>query len=404
MKKIIALLSCVIILFGMICLHTACQNARDTTPETSGPEEAGDLVFTGSGSLPLPSLNEDIPYGQPFRFGGTVNSASPLVSVSAVIETEDGDAVMNEKVTFDVSENRTSVELIDITFPDSDDGSLTQKVCFEDLPAGTYVFNLQASSAEQEDVTLYSSRFRIVESEWNQLISNNLRNNYEYALAFFGSRDEFLFQYQWGEDRNITVKRKWTQTHLTTVTFPDGIDRKVHKKAAPYFNEAIDYLETVYVHVDGTYESGILKLRDLVASYDGIYNSRFVTGRSFVSHHAFGTAVDLNAVMDVCYTNLVNRDLIYEDVHDHLVYNGIQENDGIRYYDFTYDGNYPETFCDVPHTIVNYLLYELAFYRAGFSWGFYYPHTCDGMHFSVSEMDPDIHNTSEWSLRKVYEY
>ncbi|MBR4799270.1 MAG: hypothetical protein IK047_03300, partial [Clostridia bacterium] len=59
---------------------------------------------------------------------------------------------------------------------------------------------------------------------------------------------------------------------------------------------------------------------------------------------------------------------------------------------------------NVPTTVINYLLYELAFYRAGFNWGYYYDHGCDGMHFALSEYDPNIHNTSSRSLRKVWSY
>ena len=408
MKRILVSIICFLVLISVACLNTACQNSGKEAAEEQTSTETettviDEITFSESLSLPLPNLDEDLPCGQPFCFGGIVNSTSPLLSVTAVIETEDGETVINEEATYDVSENRTSAELVDITFPAEDDTSLTAKVEFESLPEGTYVFNLLASSSTQTDVLLYRSQFHIVDSEWNQLISNNLRNNYAYALRFFGSRDEFMFQYQWAEDREIIADEEWLETSFDTVVSPDGNYWSVHRKAVPYFDQAIDYLTNVYVHVDGTYESGIVSLWNLVASFDGIRNTRFVTGLRFVSHHSFGTAIDLNAVMDVCWDRLENRELIYHEVHDHLVYNGIMDDD-VSYYDFTYDGDYPETFCGVPETVINYLLYELAFYRAGFSWGYYYPHICDGMHFALSEMDPDIHNTSAYSLRKVYNY
>ncbi len=213
-----------------------------------------------------------------------------------------------------------------------------------------------------------------------------------------------MFRYKRAEDRQITVDSKWKDEHFVEVLFPDEKKRTVHRKAEADFQHAVNYLQNVYVHVGGTYNSEIIPLWSLVSSFDGIMNTRFVTGREFVSHHSFGTAIDLNACMEVNKDQLNNRELIFDEVHEHLIYNGIKKNGNYTYYDFTYNGTYPETYCDVPETVINYLLYELAFYRSGFSWGYYYPHICDGMHFSLSDMDPDIHNSSDRSLRKVYTY
>ena len=58
----------------------------------------------------------------------------------------------------------------------------------------------------------------------------------------------------------------------------------------------------------------------------------------------------------------------------------------------------------VPEPLMNYLLYELAFYRAGFSWGLYYPHTCDAMHFSLSELSPSYFEEGPYAMRKVFSY
>ena len=101
---------------------------------------------------------------------------------------------------------------------------------------------------------------------------------------------------------------------------------------------------------------------------------------------------------------LSNRALILDEVRNHLAYNGIKTANGVSYYDFTYNGSCSATYRNVPQTVINYLLYELAFYRAGFGWGYYYDHACDGMHFTLSEMSASIHDTSGRSLRKVYQY
>ena len=191
---------------------------------------------------------------------------------------------------------------------------------------------------------------------------------------------------------------------MTSVTSPAGQTWYVHKKAAPHYNAAINYMKTSFVRVRGTSDSGVIRLWELVSTFDGILNTRFVSALDFISHHAFGTAIDLNASMTPNGNALVNRALILSEVRDKLVYNGIKTENGVSYYDFTYTGSYSEKHKNVPTTVVNYLLYELAFYRAGFSWGYYYRHACDAMHFGLSEMSADTHNTSDRSLRKVYSY
>ena len=102
--------------------------------------------------------------------------------------------------------------------------------------------------------------------------------------------------------------------------------------------------------------------------------------------------------------NDANTALIDDDVKGHLTFNGILEADGVPYYDFTYDGTYA---CDpngVPETCVNYLLYELGFYRAGFDWAHYYKSTSDAMHFCLSEFVTYKHDDAGFGLKKVSAY
>ena len=302
---------------------------------------------------------------------------------------------------------RTTVELVDRTFPKNGNESLTYKTKFENLSVGTYTFKLYAEAVGCPEALLASNQFRIVGGTWRQLISNNLRNNYAYALSFFGSRSEFMFTYKWNSSsgRDITVESGWDRAHISTVTSPAGKKWYFHNKAVPYYNQAIQYLNSTYVRVHGTNgDSGVIKLWSLVSSFDGTLNHRFVTDRTFVSHHAFGTAIDLNASMDANVNSISNRNLIRTEVGEKLEYNGILEHNGVRYFDFTYTGSHSSKYKGVPTTVINYLLYELAFYRAGFNWGYYYDHTCDAMHFGLSEVSSDIHNTSSRSLRKVYSY
>ncbi len=46
----------------------------------------------------------------------------------------------------------------------------------------------------------------------------------------------------------------------------------------------------------------------------------------------------------------------------------------------------------------------MAFFRAGFQWGYYYESACDGMHFTLAEFDINRHMYSDVGLRKIYEY
>ena len=382
---------------------TATPKPTQTPAPTAQPGQSA-ISLTQSANLPLPSTNEDLPQGQPLCFGGIVKSDAPILSVTAVVKTQSGANAISGSVSFTEAQNVRRVELVDPTFPKEGDASLTKKLKFEELAAGSYTFSLYAEAARSGSTLLYSSAFKVVGGEWRQLISNNLRNCYAYALSFFGSRDQFMFRYRWAQGRQIEVESSWLYPRMTSVTSPSGQTWYVHKKAAPHYNSAINYMKTSFVRVRGTSDSGVIRLWELVSTFDGILNTRFVSARDFVSHHAFGTAIDLNASMTPNNNVLANRALILSEVRDKLVYNGIKTENGVSYYDFTYTGNYSEKHRNVPTTVVNYLLYELAFYRAGFSWGYYYAHACDAMHFGLSEMSADTHNTSDRSLRKVYSY
>ena len=392
---------------------TNTPSPTKTPAPTATPAPIGDgsITFAESKSLPLPAYyDEVVPFGQPFTFGGIVRSSDPLIEVKAVISNSSGYSY-SRSVTFSASDGKTYVELVDRTFPATGNASLTAKVKFQDIPAGKYTFSLYASTTKTSNALLKSRQFKIVDSEWKELISNNLRNSYAYALQFFGSRSEFMFTYRWkaSTGRDIELQgglAAWESAHMTLITNPSGGRWEVHKKAAPAFRTAVSYLKNSYVRVHGTNgDSGVIELSSLIKTFDGIWNPRFVSDRSFVSHHAFGAAIDLNAALDANVNSVSNRNLIKNEVRDHLAYNGIKtSSDGTKYYDFTYDGSHSSKYKNVPTTVINYLLYELAFYRAGFNWGYYYDHTCDAMHFGLSEFSADVHNTSPRSLRKVYSY
>ena len=117
-----------------------------------------------------------------------------------------------------------------------------------------------------------------------------------------------------------------------------------------------------------------------------------------------GLCVDLNRNLGLNDAVPENWPVFCREISEHLVYNGIREKKGLRYYDFTYIGSWGTAYAGVPTILLNYLLYELAFYRAGFFWGVYYDHTCDASHFGLGEHDPEVHSSSPLALRKVFEY
>lgn len=241
--------------------------------------------------------------------------------------------------------------------------------------------------------------------EWEQLTPEDFNDSYDEALSFFGDEARFCYRYQWVSGRYTMADPDWEETYITTIAgLPEGTDWTVHVDAVPYFEQALAYLRGTHVRVSGTNgDSGVIPLASLVGTYNGCYVSRFTSSLRTISHHAFGTAIDLNATLAPNLNTAENIALIDDEVGDHLVYNGVKSENGLSYYDFTYSGGYEALLAGVPETVVNYLLYELAFYRAGFLWAHYYRSTSDGMHFTLSEFVYRKHDDGS-GLKKVFDY
>ncbi len=56
-----------------------------------------------------------------------------------------------------------------------------------------------------------------------------------------------------------------------------------------------------------------------------------------------------------------NIAIINDEVRNKLVYNGIKQENGDSYYDYTTPAMRCWAYQSVPETVINYLLYELAF-------------------------------------------
>ena len=380
------------------------------------------LVSVGTGQNPvgregiqfLPCLEvpplaqgEELQQGLDFNIHGSVFSDSPLTSVSATFASLGQGSSIDVSVSFRPEDNIRDYSIC------SEDGTVEGKALdtlfdISLLRAGRYRFTLTAKSAgKPEGVTLQSVECTIIDTSRIILTRNKFDDNYIEADKFFsGNTEKFLFHYSLSADRGIATENDWRNKYIVESSLG-----RVHSDAVPYFEAANHYLENTYICVSlvnqrtgNTTEGRVTLLKDLIDK-ETTYVPRFQSNLEYVSHHTLGTAVDVNDNMYPNFNILSNHDLVGSEVKQHLVYNGIKTaDDGKQYYDFTYDGSYSAKFERVPKTIINYLLYELAFFRAGFQWGFYYETACDGMHFMLTENDINRHMHSDIGLRKVYTY
>ena len=380
---------------------TAAPTSEET-PESS-PEPDPAIRFLPEEGLPLPCPEYNLTEKRPFAFGGTVVSEVPLIRVAVAVSDETGSVLLEAEATPD-GEDETALRypLWDKTFP-FEDGSLSARIDFASLKPGTYTFTLKAENEMAGEVVLYTAPFTVERTTaLHTLIPNDLRNTYP-AMAAYAGQDTLPFTYRTGTYNQIWVDNGWIARNTTSIDTPFGDDWRVNKAAEEPFHQAVRYMRTTYVHVGGRWNSGVVRLSRLVRSYGGPFIGRQEENSPFLSPHVLGLAVDLNpggpneAVPE-------NWDTFCREISENLLYNGIKEQNGLKYYDFTYIGTWGAAYERVPTVIQNYLLYELAFYRAGFFWGAYYDHTCDASHFGLGEYDPEIFSDSPLALRKVFEY
>ena len=345
--------------------------------------------------------------GTACTLGGTVESNYPITAVTVSVSC----AYNNDNDTYPYKKTvHPSGDVLSFSLGDNgtkEKKSLAELVNFREFQPGVHTAKLIVTTSAQKSEEVLRVRFYVLGTEWCELKQEDFNNSYDEALAFFKDPVRFVYRYQWVNGRYTVADPDWEETYITNMPgLPEGSDWRVHVDAVPYLEKAKEYLETSYVRVHGSNgDSGILRASDLISEYNGAYVSRFTSSLKSVSHHAFGTAIDLNASMGPNKNTHDNKDLIDKDVNKHLKYNGILYDDnGIPYYDFTYDGSCASDSHSVPQTCVNFLLYELGFYRAGFLWAHYYNNTSDAMHFTLSEQVSGGSHDGRKSLRKVFDY
>ncbi len=417
-------LLCLAFLAFMLPLRQERQSAPSASPVTTlivaniptatpaptvTPPPASVLTFDESADDPMPQINDRLALGRSFQLRGNVQSNYPLLSVSVSISCAYSENLFypyTQTVTFDPNKGVYSYPLDDALTQEG--VSLDSLVQFSELKTGIHTLSVSASStAQAEPAEVYRTRFYVLSDSWDTIQKSDFSNNsYSTALAFFGDTDAFLYRYQWVDGRYIVADPDWENEYITDFDCVPNTDPwRVHKLAVPYYEEVSFYLNNVHVRVSGTNgDSGVLALYELIDTYNGSYCSRFTSSRQHISHHAFGTASDVNGGMGANDNTKENIALINSEVGDYLVYNGIKTEDGVSYYDYAYNGeSLIWTFRSIPETVVNYILYELAFYRAGFQWGHYYVSTSDAMHFTLADNIRISHDGND-GLRKVFEY
>lgn len=374
-----------------------------------GPSPVGHtgIQFQLDPEVPLIQEGDELQYKLDYNIRGSVYTDSPLLCVTASLASLEEGKTVTETVVFDPDADIRGYSFENESEPLGGEG-LDTLFDISRLRPGQYRFTIVAASQALPDgIILYTADCAIVGSKQLLLTQNKFDGNYNEVSAFFGGdTSKFLFRYWLRDSRSISTDPDWRESYLVESSLG-----RVHADALPYFELANYFLENTYVSVtlvnakNGNETAGRVTLLKKLISKETTYVPRFQSNLQYVSHHTLGTAIDVN---DDLYPNKnaeKNHAVIGDDVRDHLVYNGVKTtDDGLQYYDFTYDGSYPARFARVPKSIVNYLLYELAFFRAGFQWGYYYESTCDAMHFTLAEFDINRHMYSDIGLRKIYEY
>lgn len=384
---------------------TAAPTPAPTPEPTAVPTPTpAPFAFFESAAMPLPSEAYPLHKGMACAIDGTVESAEPLTALTLTVTDRAGKVAFTHTQPFASEAQVRSCRLLDVLFS-SEIECFSEQLSFQKLGTGSYALTLTAADAAGRSETLAARTFTVEDGSWRQLIPNMLRTNYAYALDFFGGDAErLLFRFRFTEGRRIALDPAWNEAYAAECIGLNGTKWACHRDAVPYFEQACRYLEGsyLYLHTDAG-AVGPLPLARL-AEMNGTMVRRFTGDGKFVSHHSFGTAVDLNAYTTSNKNRLENRSRIYQAVTEQLAYNGLVDHGGTLCYDYTFTGAFGEQKEGVPEVVVNYLLYELGFFRAGFGWGVYYPHTSDAMHFSLTELSPALFESGDFPMRKVFTY
>ena len=323
------------------------------------------IQFRSCPEVPMMRQGEILERGLDFNLHGSLYSDSPMTSVTAEMKPlAEGGSVIRESVTFLPEDNVTAYSLTTKIYE-----SLDKQFDVRRMRPGPYHFTLSATSVSHPDpIFLVSVDCSVVMVRPHTLAQNKFDDNYLDALEFFhGDTNAFLFPFYMGDGRGIGTDETWRNAHIV-----DSSMGRVNVFAVQNFERANHYLMNTYLRVSllnrrtNEVVPGETMLLDTLVDKYCAYVPRFQSNLEYLSHHTLGTAIDVNDNMYPNSNTKKNHDLIGGEVRNNLTYNGIKtDENGIRYYDFSYTGDYPARYEKVPKTIINYLIYELAFFPRG---------------------------------------
>lgn len=363
----------------------------------------------------MPREGAVIVLGQSFSIEGKIVSGQPITKVELIVWN-----VSENSKEIEVSARQSDIGTLEYSL-NGYEGSLNSMASFSRLKPGEKRIELICSNGAETDVVLWRANFTV--SEWAALTKDKIHTTGYDALYELIGDDSFLFKYKLREkaSRRIYIDDEWYNRYIRSIEF-SGHNFKVHTAAYDKFKEAFDYINGSWIcmsYSDGS-STGAFSLSEIVKPNpaDGAYVARFQdASMSKISHHSFGTCIDLNSNIPVNQIR-VNADGVDENwaqiksAVSKLTYEGLKTVDGKdNVYCFSYSGERQGQRL-VPDALVNYIMHELAFARAGFYWGGYFGSGSDAMHFTLAEINDSHVTYPEWSdatpdherIQKVFEY
>ncbi len=363
----------------------------------------------------MPREGATIVLGQSFSIEGKIVSGQPITKVQLIVWN-----VSENSKEIEVSARQSDMGALEYSL-NGYEGSLNSMASFSRLKNGDKRIELICSNGAETDVVLWRANFTV--SEWATLTRDKIHTTGYDALYELIGDDSFLFKYKLREkaSRRIYIDDEWYNRYIRSIEF-GGHNFKVHTAAYDKFKEAFDYINSSWIcmsYSDGS-STGVFSLSEIVKPNpaDGAYVARFQdASMSKISHHSFGTCIDLNSNIPV---NQIRVSADGEDENwaqiksavSKLTYEGLKTVDGKdNVYCFSYSGERQGQML-VPDALINYIMHELAVAGAGFYWGGYFGSGSDAMHFTLAEINDSHVTYPEWSdatpdherIQKVFEY
>ncbi len=364
-KRPVSAFILIIWIFVLVFAQTSFAFAAEAS-DTSMPQE--ELNIKLQSYVPPSNIYPSSVY----PLSGIVVSNYPITKIEVKVYNSAGKKEIGAKQSFSADDAVTEQGL----------SAISKLVMFEKLKIGRKRLQIIVTTANGQKIA--SDTYFTVVSVYTKIRVPVLPDLQDY---FKDSSYRFYFKKISTNRRDIKVYNNWSSKNIVRVVFLKNNSVWVNKKAAPAFKKAFDIIRRDRISVkykNGKVLTGSLASLCPSGKTNGAFVPRMVSGTNNLSHHSFGTAVDINADIKPHNNDIANRKIILAAI-DKVNYLGKSEKNGIYTYNFEYNGNPPSTGRAVPNTLLNYMYYEIAFRPNGFYWGAFFSHTSDAMHFTVSE-------------------